>query len=188
MTDPGATLLLNVDQWPRHRRIAMTGRNNVNFRHGRYTNKRRWRLEKPLNHAMRDLSAFGLQRLQLRIARLPKPTVERAKVALDRLGEFFPGRWALADPRRPESSPAFYIPRRAWALCARWLRLWRELQRLVFWGASLISAPMPAPTGEEQKGPIREALSGGVNDRRRLELERYRAWCARQGLSVEPTA
>ncbi len=186
-TTTATNFLLNDEAWPIWRRIAMTGSNNVNHKHGRYANRRRWRLEKPLNMAMRALSAFDLVRLNQRIARLPKPTAERAKVALDRLGEFFPGRWALQHRDHTERRPAWYVPRRAWALCARWLRLWRELQRLVFWGASLISPPMVTPIGEKQKGPLWEALSQGVNDRRRRALDDYRAWCARQGLSLAPT-
>lgn len=191
MTAATATnFLLNDEAWPIWRRLAMTvpGGTNGNYKHGHYSNWRRFHLEKPLNAAMRDLSAFALRRLQLRIARLPKPTAIRAGEALDRLGEFFPGRWALQHRDHTEQRPAWYVPRRAWALCARWLRLWRVLQRLVFWGASLISPPMPTPNRRGEIGPIRGALSQGVDDRRRRELERYQDWCARQGLSVEPTA
>lgn len=186
--DQGAALLLNVHQWPRYRRLARTGPNNPNYKHGRYTWRRRKRLEEPLNRAMRDLSALSIVTLERRIDRLPKGTRERAKAMLVRLGEFFPGRWALPDPRRSERNPAWYVPRRAWALCARWLRLWRALQRLVFWGASLISQPMPTSYGGGTTGSLSGMLRSTGEERRKGELARFRDWCARQGLSGEPTA
>ncbi|MGH7730368.1 MAG: hypothetical protein ACRENJ_03870 [Candidatus Eiseniibacteriota bacterium] len=187
--DSGAVLLLNVHQWPRHRRLAMCGKANKQYRHGRYTNKRRWRLEKPLNQAMAQLTALQMRNFKARISRLPNGTREQADAAFDRLGESFPGRWALPDPRRPETRPSWYVPRRAWAICARWLRLWREFQRLVFWGASLISPPMQTPYGRGETRPLDRGLSSeqrGLEERKRTELGRFRAWCARAGLELEP--
>ncbi len=181
--------VLRAGSWSRPRRLAWTGPSNPAFIHGRYTNRRRWRLEKPLDAAMRELTGDALFRLHHHITRLPGFQRDRARAAMDALGAFMPvASWALPY-ERPGKPTAWYVPRVAAAHCAKFLRAFAALKRLLFFGASLMRPLMPTLVGEKQKdrSPGQSFDAGSTfQDRRQRELRRFADYCARQGLSITP--
>jgi hypothetical protein len=182
--------VLRAGAWSRMRRIAWTGENNPAFKHGRYTNRRRWKLEKPLNEAMAELTSLPqLDQLQRTIALLPDARRHRARTALDELGKFMPvQQWAMPYQRRGQSL-GWYLPRCAWAHCAKFLRAFAALKRLVFFGTSLIRWLVPTPYRERnRKSDLGRGLNTGSGHeaRKQTELRRFADYCARHGLSTAP--
>ena len=164
--------------FPRWRRLAMTGPNNVNYVHGRYTRRRR-AIEHQLERVMGELRP---SRLIERIVRLTPDVRGRAQLMLGWItGDAHPEQWALADPR-PGRPSRWYVPRCALAFAGAWLRKARALQRLIFFDAGSISSLMPRL--------YKEGGSRGQNSPRRSpadEVRRLQAWSRAHGVAWSTT-
>lgn len=181
------TTLVLSPAWPRWRRLSVAGNKNHRFSTGKYTHKRRYRLEKPVNAAhLKWLTPIGLYRASRMIAMLDGSRAPQARAMLEHLKALGPVNWALLDERCDARDPKFYIPRIAWSAATKFLRAARELSRLIFFG--LPSMPSPVPTSYRREKPGRNGAlnsisSSNIEARKSSELDRYRDWIERQGLS-----
>lgn len=159
--------------WPRHLRLAMTGSDNPNYRHGRYSRRRRF-LERQLETMLHQLRPA---RLIERLVRLAPGVRDQVTAGLGLLtGDAHPQTWALPDPR-PGHPPRWYLPQAALAFAVAWLRKARELHRLIFFDTSLIQSTI-APLHKEGGSRGTTGVKRSPSD----EVQRLRAWGQAHGV------
>lgn len=157
--------------WPRPRRLAITGTNNPNYRTGRYTRFRRARLEAPLGVYLRQLRPG---RLVAGVTRLPHAAQHQVGELLGWLtGPWHPQRWAMQDPR-PGKGGGWYVPRAAWAIAAAWLRRARQALRLLQFHPSTILRPMRPLLRRGFGGSLPISRDSSPDEPRSIEARRQR--------------